>query len=406
MSFHQLSRLMGHGILSHILFWIAVLGSLTAMIFCGMAVVAALRFAARRRRMLQKKDLFTPPLSVLKPLHGAEPGLAANLESFFQQDYPAPYELLFCARREDDAGLQVARAVAQQYPDQPVRFIACGEPQFPNPKMYSLAVMSEAATYSHQITSDADARVASDALLRCVQSIAPGHAVQGKQVVLGSCLYIGDVDKGSLFTWLDAVGKSVEMGAGVLIADMLSGTDFALGPLQVLEKKTFVDAGGYEDLGHYWAEDFVLGNRLAQQGKGVEMCTHVIRLMVADQGAVRSLRDQLRWMQSTRRSRPAGHFGTGLTFAMPFGLLGSALEAALGNWCAACVFLAIALVNRWVQAFTMLRVLGAERIAFQAAIYPLRDLLGWLIWCVSYLPADTSYHGTRFRIMPNGRLEG
>ncbi|HEY9138033.1 MAG TPA: glycosyl transferase family 2, partial [Terriglobus sp.] len=98
-------------------------------------------------------------------------------------------------------------------------------------------------------------------------------------------------------------------------------------------------------------------------------------------------------------------FGTGLTFAMPFGLLGFALEAALGNWYAACVFLVIALVNRWIQAFTMLRVLGAERIAFQTAIYPLRDLLGWLIWCASYLPADTSYHGTRFRIMPNGRLE-
>jgi ceramide glucosyltransferase len=405
MSFVQLSRLMGHGILSHILFWIAALGSLTALIFCGMAVVAALRFSARCKHALQKRNLFTPPISVLKPLHGAEPGLAANLESFFQQDYPVPYEILFCARREDDAGLQIARSIAQRYPERLVRFIACGEPQFPNPKMYSLAVMSEAATYSHQITSDADARVVPDALLRCVQSLAPGHTVQGKQVVLGSCLYIGDVDKGSLFTWLDAVGKSVEMGAGVLIADMLSGTDFALGPLQVLEKKTFADAGGYEDLGHYWAEDFVLGNRLVQQGKGVEMCTHVIRLMVADQGAVRSLRDQLRWMQSTRRSRPAGHFGTGLTFAMPFGLIGFALEAALGNWCAAIVFLAVALVNRWVQAFTMLRVVGAEKITFQTVIYPLRDLLGFLIWCGSYLPADTSYHGTRFRIMPNGRLE-
>lgn len=405
MSFVSLSQLTGTGLVSRISFWIAALGSLTALIFCGMAVVAALRFAARRKLVLQRKELFTPPLSVLKPLHGAEPELERNIESFFQQNYPAPYEILFCARHQDDAGLQIAHEVAARYPDRPVRFIACGEPLYPNPKMFSLGVMSDAATYPHLITSDADARVSPDALLRCVQSLAPGHNVKGKQVVLGSCLYTGFVDRGSLFTWLDAVGKSVEMGAGVLIADMLSGTDFALGPLQILEKKTFLDAGGYEDLGHYWAEDFVLGHRLAEQGKGVEMSTHVIKLMVADQGVARSFRDQLRWMQSTRRSRPAGHFGTGLTFAMPFGLLGLALEASLGNWCAAGVFLSLALVNRWLQAFTMLRVLGAERIVFQTLIYPLRDLLGFIVWCCSYLPADTRYHGTQFRIMPDGRLK-
>lgn len=405
MSFASLSHLTGTGLLSRIFFWIAALGSLTALIFCGMAVVAALRFAARRRRVLQREKLFTPPLSLLKPLHGAEPGLQKSIESFFQQDYPAPYEIIFCARHQDDAGIQIAYEVAQRYPDRPVRFYACGEPLYPNPKMFSLAVMSEAATYPHLITSDADARMSPNALLHCIQSIAPGHTVNGKQVVLGSCLYVGHVDQGSLFTWLDAVGKSVEMGSGVLIADMLSGTDFALGVTMILEKQAFIDAGGYKDLGHYWAEDFVLGNRLAEQGKGVEMSTHVIKLVVADQGVVRSFRDQLRWMQSTRRSRPAGHFGTGLTFAMPFGLIGFLLEVSLGNWCAAWVFLGIALMNRWLQAFTMLRVLGAERIVFQTLIYPLRDLLGFVIWCCSYLPADTSYHGTQFRIMPDGRLK-
>ncbi len=384
---------------------VGALGSLTALIFCGLAIVAALKFARRRRKALEQPVTFTPPISLLKPLHGAEPGLAKSIETFFRQDYPAPYEILFCARRMDDEGMRVAQEIAQRYPDRTARFYACGEPQFPNPKMFSLAVMSEAATYSHFITSDADSRAKPDCLLRCIQSIAPGHTVDGKQVVLGSCLYVGHVDQGSLFTWLDAAGKTVEMGSGVLIADMLSGTDFALGVTMALERKTFLDAGGYEDLGHYWAEDFVLGHRLAEQDKGVEMSTHIIQIVVADQGVVRSFRDQLRWMQSTRRSRPLGHLGTGLTFAMPFGLLGFVLEVAHGNWGAAVLFLALASINRWAQAFTYLHIFGAERIAFQTLIYPLRDLLGFIIWCGSYLPADTSYHGTQFRIMPDGTLQ-
>lgn len=388
----------------NILYWIAAVGTVTAFIFCGLAVVAALRFGKRRCATAKIAPGFTPPISVLKPLHGAEPGLEQSLESFFLQRYPAPYEILFCARREDDAGLQLARKVAARYPSIPVRFLACGEPKFPNPKMYSLAVMSEAAAYPHLITSDADARVAPDYLLQCIQSIAPGHTAAGKAVELGWCVYVGHVDRGGLFTHLDAVGKTVEMGSGVLVADMLSGTDFALGVTMILQPQAFLDAGGYEDLGNHWAEDFVLGNRLYASGRGVEISTHVIRLVVADQGIVRSFRDQLRWMQSTRRSRPAGHLGTGLTFAMPFGLLGFVVEAARGAWPAAVAFLGIAVLNRMLQAFTVLRVLDAEHIVFQTLLYPLRDLLGFVVWCGSYLPADTRYHGTRFRIMPDGRL--
>jgi hypothetical protein len=45
--------------------------------------------------------LCTPPVSLLKPLHGAEPGLREYLEGFFLQDYPE-YEILFCARSESD----------------------------------------------------------------------------------------------------------------------------------------------------------------------------------------------------------------------------------------------------------------------------------------------------------------
>jgi ceramide glucosyltransferase len=388
-----------------VLFWFASLGTVTSLIFCGLALAAALRFHRRRLLALRTPATFTPPISVLKPLHGRQPGLEASIESFFQQNYPAPYEILFCARHFEDEGLQLAQEIARRHPDQAVRFLACGEPLFPNPKMFSLSVMSEAAAYSHLVTSDADARVAPDCLLRCIQSLAPGHTVKGRQVVLGSCLYIGHVDHGGLFTRLDAVGKTVEMGSGVLVADMLSGTDFALGVTATLEKKSFVDAGGYADLGNHWAEDFVLGNRLANAGNGVEMSTHVIKLVVADQGVVRSFRDQLRWMQSTRRSRPAGHLGTGLTFAMPFGLLGFAVEATRLHWGAALAFLAVAIGNRMLQAFAMLRVLGAESIAFETLIYPLRDLVGFIVWCSSYLPADTSYHGTRFRIMPDGTLK-
>jgi len=86
------------------LFSLAVLGGVTSTIYCGMVLVAAARFGLRRRRELREPLLFLPAVSVLKPLHGTEQGMERNIETFFEQDYPGEFELLFCARYESDEG--------------------------------------------------------------------------------------------------------------------------------------------------------------------------------------------------------------------------------------------------------------------------------------------------------------
>src|SRR6202034_1661323 len=152
-------------------------------------------------------------------------------------------------------------------------------------------------------------------LLRMVQTL------KDPQVGLSSCIYLGtaqpDTGNGGpgFASQLDAVGKSVEMTSGVLVADMLEGTKFALGASMAVRKESFQTAGGFEELGQFYADDFVLGSRLAAQGVGVRIATLVIRLMVQDTPFGLSSRTQLRWMQSTRRSRPLGPLGSGLTFA-------------------------------------------------------------------------------------------
>ncbi|WP_419806121.1 glycosyltransferase [Terriglobus sp.] len=377
---------------------VAGVGSVTSAIYAALVVTAAQRFGRRRRKALNEPARYTPPLSVLKPLHGAEPELERNLRGFFTQAYAGSYELLFCARYESDAGLAIARKLATEYPETRARILTCGEPRFPNPKMYSLSVMADAATAEILVTSDADAQVAPDHLQRLAQEL------RDPEIDLAFSLYLAQADAPSLNLALDALGKSVEMNAGVLVADMLAGTDFSLGVTVIQRRDVFARAGGFADLGTYWAEDFVLGNRLAKQGRGVRISTHVIGLTVSAASARQSFENQLRWAQSTRRSRPLGHFGTGLTFAAPFALLGCAVGFARGNLLTALLFLAAALLQRAVLAGSVLRALGSTMAWRGAMLYSLRDLYGFLIWLGSYLPADTRYHGTQFRIMPDGRL--
>ena len=242
-----------------IVFYSALAGTVTATIYFGMVLVGALRFARRKRREERSPEDFLPPVSVLKPLHGTEPDLEENLKRFFDLDYP-DYEVLFCARHADDAGLQMARRIAVGYPHVRARFLTCGEPRYPNAKMWSMAALSEAAAYDTLVTSDADARVSRDYLRCCMRELADPRRE------LASCLYVGRTT-GGFAAQLDAVGKSVEMSGGIFVADMLEGgTHFALGVSMILRRDAFRIAGGYEDLGQYYAEDFVLGQRLAAQG--------------------------------------------------------------------------------------------------------------------------------------------
>ncbi len=378
-------------------FWTALAGTVTSTIYCGMVLAGAARFARRRRREARGRGDFLPPVSVLKPLHGAEPDLEENLRGFFAFDYPE-YELLFCARHEDDAGLQIAKRIAAEHPEVTARFLTCGEPEFPNAKMWSIALLGEAARYETLITSDADARVTPDYLRSMVQELAdPARE-------LASCLYIGRTS-GGFAAQLDAAGKSVEMSAGIFVADMVErGTHFALGVSMVLRRDAFLEAGGYRELGQYYAEDFVLGNRLAAKGYGLRMANYVVELRVLPQGWRASFSDQLRWMRSTRRSRPAGHLGSGLTYAVPFGMLGLAWGALAGHSLVGAAWLLAMCANRWLMAATVLWALGDDQAAQPALIYPLRDFLGFGVWVASYMGNRARYHGGAYSIGPDGRF--
>jgi ceramide glucosyltransferase len=390
---------------SRLLFGLAALGTVTSTIYCGMVLTAAVRFGLRRRRERRWAAThgheFLPPLSVLKPLHGTEEGLEQNLTSFFEQDYPN-YELLFCARHATDEGLQLAARIGTRYPGVLARYITCGEPipQYHSAKVFSLAKLNAEARYDLFITADADVRVQPSYLRELVQNLRePGLGV-------ASCVYLGTAHPGAgLSSRLDAVGKSVEMTSGALVADMIEGTKFALGGTMVLPRESFQRVGGFEELGQFYADDYVLGSRLAQQGARVQLASHIIRLMVQDSPFRISYRNQLRWMQSTRRSRPWGHMGTGLTFAVPYGLLGLAWALWTGRPGLGLAWLGLQIANRMVQAGAILLALGETNWMEGVLLYPLRDLLGAALWINSYLDDRFYYRGAIYKLRRGGRAE-
>ena len=388
--------------MSYVLFGLACFGVVTSSVFAGMVLWAVPRFLRERRAALAAlaaRPGFTPPLTLLKPVHGSEPGLEAHLATFFEQDYPE-YEILFCARTENDAGLETARRVAARYPNIAAKFLSTGgEPDYINAKVASLELMEAEAAYEILVISDSDVRVSPD-YLRAVALPFADARVGGM-----TCLYRGVAAEGGLWARLEAVGMSVEMTAGVLVARAMEGMQFVLGPTMAFRREAIRRMGGFRVTADYCADDFVLGNETFKLGQTVVLSHHAIDHMVINSSFVQSMLHQVRWMKSTRFSRPKGHFGTALTFSMPFGLLGLVAGITLGHIGWGIILLAWAVASRIALSIAVGHVVVSDRSWFGLLVlYPIRDLMGFCFWAASYTSSRILWRGRIFRLLPGGKM--
>lgn len=378
---------------------VAITGLLASTVYLGLAILASVRFRASvgRSRIGAEEGSGATPVTVLKPLHGMEPLLEECLESFFVQDYPI-YELIFGTRTADDPALGVVESLKQKYPHIRAQVVLSGKPAYPNAKVYLMEQMEALASHDIFVITDSDVRVTPDYLKQVMQPFTD------KKVGMATCLYRG-VPTGTFWSRLEGLGMSIEMSSGVLVANLLEGMKFALGPTMVIRKDVLDGWGGFSVLGDYCSDDFLMGALTHASGSKVVLSHHVIDHVVMNRSAGQSLLHQLRWMKSSRFSRRLGHVGTGLTFAMPFGLLGLVAGWLAGNWALGLGLLGVAFVNRVLQALVVGWGVTQDRNSVLFCwLYPLRDFLGFVLWCGSFMGSEIVWRQERYRLVEGGRM--
>src|ERR1700730_1430233 len=164
------------------------------------------------------------------------------------------------------------------------------------------------------VISDSDVQVSRD-FLRGVIPTLLDH-----RIGLVTCRSRG-VPAGDFWSTLEALGMSVEMPSGVMVADMLEGIRFALGPAVALRRDALEKIGGIGVTADYYSDDYELGKKIWAAGYKVIFSHAIVGHVLTPRSILRTLGDQLRWMKSTRYSRPLGHVRSGLTYAMPCGAL-------------------------------------------------------------------------------------
>jgi ceramide glucosyltransferase len=380
---------------------ISAFGMVSSSVFLVLVLIATARFKNNSQKVgrdaLRTSRESLPAVTIFKPVHGMEARLEENLESFFRQDYP-DCEIILGARSADDPAIVLAETLRQRYPQVKSRVVISGPPLWPNAKVYTLDKMIALSRNDYFVVSDSDVRVGPDFLRNLIPPLFEG------KLGLVSCLYRGD-PAGDFWSTLEAIGMSVEMPSGVVVAEMLEGIRFALGPAVAFRRDTLDAIGGIASTADYYSDDYVLGNKIWAAGYKVSFSHYVIYHVLTQRPLLRTLGDQLRWMKSTRHSRPWGHIGSGLTFAMPFGILGLISAAALGHLNAGIALFAAAFLNRVIQAVAvgwgLLKDPRALRLCW---LYPLRDLQGFLVWAASFASHNFFWRGETYRFTEDGRI--
>ncbi len=359
-----------------------------SVVYCILVLVAARnylkipppRFAAEYR-----------PVSVIKPLFGADEGLADNLRSFFAQDYP-DFEVLMAVNRAADPAASIARQVMQEFPGVPSRLVITGESPRPNGKVFSLQHMLRHARHEILIMADSDIRVNPE-MVRILAA-----EIHDPAIGLVTCPYRA-VPGNSFWSRLEAIGMNTEFLSGVLVARLLSGMDFAVGCTLAVRRSALEAIGGLQNLQNYLAEDFMMGRLVAETGSRVILSSYIIEHRIGAQSFGANWRHRLRWARSTRRSRPSGYIGEIFINPLPFALLLPVVDFRL--WPLPLAVIALRLAAAWAVSGSVLGV----PVLRHFPMLVLQDLASFVTWIAGFFGNSIEWRGQRHTVLPNGKFE-
>lgn len=357
---------------------------LCSAVFLLLSIIAAHRYLAVRPPVLRT----AAPISILKPLSGLDRNLESNLRTFFEQDYPG-FEILFALHDASDPALAVVEKLRREYPQTPARVLITGEPPYTNRKVYSLDRLLAAASYDLVVMSDSDIRV-TPAMLSTIAA-----EFQNPRVGIATCPYRAVPGPG-LWSKLEAAGLNTDFMAGILAARMLEGMRFAVGPTIAARRQVLAAIGGFKQLKDYLAEDFVMGRLASDAGHGVILSSYVIEHYISAPQCRQNFAHRLRWLRSTRRSRPAGYVGQLFTMTTPLAILLICVDASWWPLAAGAIAL------RMLAAYTISRQVLRAKIPWP--LLPLEDAAAFLFWILGFFGRTIVWRGERYRLSADGRF--
>jgi ceramide glucosyltransferase len=331
--------------------------------------IAVVHFARRTLPAAPER----PPVSLLKPLHGNEPGLYKNLRSFVEQDYPT-VQIVLGANDVSDGALPVAKALMKEIPGADITLVTGAPIRGSNLKVANLENMLGAARHDILVISDSDMRVDRSYVGAVTAPLLD------RSTGLVTCLYEG-VSTGGTWSALGAAHINFGFLPSALLAASLGINRGCFGATIAIRRNTLERIGGFT------------------LGLAVALSRYLVEARVSEPSFIGLWRHELRWARTVRTITPAGYAGSVLTHAVAIATVGA---LATGFGLTASVFLVISVLLRWATAGVIARALG---FAFNRLwLLPVRDALSFAVFVASFFGRKVFWRDQLFQVEPSGRM--
>jgi ceramide glucosyltransferase len=333
-----------------------------------------------------------PPVTLVKPLRGAERALLGNLSSFFRQDYPGPVQHLFGVSDPGDPALAAVEELRRLHPEAQITVVADPKEHGPNRKVSNLINMLPQARHDVLVFADSDVGVAPDYLRRVVGEL------QRPGIGLVTCLYRGEPDPG-FWPRLSAMATNCQFLPGAVSGVALGMARPCFGQTIAMRRATLERIGGLGAFTTHLAEDHAMGEAVRAAGEGVAIPPFAISHACVEDSLGRLVSHELRWSRTIRAVDPRGHLGSVLAHPFALSLLAVLLSGgAEWSWPLA----AAALAARLALKFTVDRALRLP--VRDLWLLPVWDVLALPIFVATYFSARVRWRGFEYKVDAVGRL--
>lgn len=350
------------------------------------ASVAVLRFPHRG----SAPPVRQPPVTILKPLHGAEPELGPRLAALCQQKYTAQVQIVCGVQTADDPAIDVVHELAAAMPGAAISLKIDAREHGKNRKVSNLANMMSEAQHPLLVMSDSDIEVGPDYLANVIAEL------QKPSVLAVTCPYYGVAAAGR---WSQCAALSINTHflPGVITGLALGLARPCFGSTIAMHRSTLSRIGGFESVADCLADDYAIGESVRALGYDVSITNFALGHR-CDQPSLRSfLKHEIRTARTIKAINPIKYFGSVAMHPFPLALLAVTLGSP------DMIYLVIiALLCRCALCLCVEHAFSLPKQAYK--LIPVLDLIAFAVFILSFFDSRVSWHGFTYLTEPGNYM--
>jgi ceramide glucosyltransferase len=336
------------------------------------------------------RDGAQPAVTILKPLHAAEPGLQDRLAALCRQDYAGPVQIICGAPDSASPAVAQIRAMQRRYLDGPLELHIDPRRHGSNRKVSNLINMLPRVRHDTIVLSDSDIVVPSG-YLRAIAAL-----LAQPRIGAATCLYYGIGDDGP-WARLSALAINTHFLPQAITGLALKVTKPCFGATIAMRRSMLERIGGLAPFADELADDYAIGIAVRSTGYDVVTAPFLVGHRCFEGSLRQLMRHQIRVARTIKSIDPVGYAGTIITHPWPLALLGM-----LSGSTAATLLAVAALASRITLCRCVERRFGLPRENYW--LIPLHDIIAFAVYVVSFFGATVHWRGADYRVAAGGTL--